>query len=329
MSPSLRAAFQEFDSLRRNVPTGYGDLPSRRDRRDLHPFEAALCLDRPLRQLARASGAIDRALALRLAKLRQSRGTLRLGYSSFGDYARERLGMSERVAHDLARLGKALHSLPGLDDALQRGVLTWSAALQVARIARASDEQEWIERAREHSVHELKAHVKDALAARSRARTAAAMAGSRRDDPSRAPDPASSISELDRRTIRKRVQATRLQARCWYAATELCEQLVAAPMSPLEPTEYVLAEFLSGTRVPACDPDDRASNYREAVQDKTRAPGSALGGLEAHRALTSPTPCIELDKLDAALSPEVSPPASFVSVSGSIFSGLCTMPYGL
>ena len=214
--------------------------------------------------------------------------------------------MSERVAHDLARLGKALHSLPGLDDALQRGVLTWSAALQVARIARASDEQEWIERAREHSVHELKAHVKDALAARSRARTAAAMAGSRRDDPSRAPDPASSISELDRRTIRKRVQATRLQARCWYAATELCEQLVAAPMSPLEPTEYVLAEFLSGTRVPACDPDDRASNYREAVQDKTRAPGSALGGLEAHRALTSPTPCIELDKLDAALSPEVS-----------------------
>ncbi|ANM30074.1 hypothetical protein ABI59_11575 [Acidobacteria bacterium Mor1] len=217
--------------------------------------------------------------------------------------------MSERAAHDLARLGKALHSLPRLDQALRRGILTWSAAFQVARVARASDEREWVERARVHSVHELKALVRAALATRTGTGTARAEAVPQADDASPESSAEPSIQDLDERTVRKRVQATRLQARCWYAAVELCEQLVAAPMSPLEPPEYLLAEFLSGSRIQANDAVGSVSAGREPSQEKVLE-------LDAERVVTGPTPCVELDQLDVELSPDVS--AAFAGLDAEI-----------
>ncbi|MHC4107500.1 MAG: hypothetical protein ACYSTY_05385 [Planctomycetota bacterium] len=119
-----------------SVPEGYLDVPFPHERRQILRFEAGLALDAPLRRLSRVSGAVDRALARRLAGLQASRAYIRLGYARLGDYTRERLGMAERTGFDMARMGRALERLPLLDRALADGRLTWTAALEVARITK-------------------------------------------------------------------------------------------------------------------------------------------------------------------------------------------------
>ena len=150
-------------SIRVPLPAGALDIPFPHERK-LH-FEAALYLDRLLRPMARASGAIDRAMALRLRRLREQRGYRRMGYARFADYARERLGMAVRTAQEMVRLGAGLERLPLLDAALAAGRVTWTGALQVARVAGPEDEAKWVSIAEQVSVRELQHKVAEALAA--------------------------------------------------------------------------------------------------------------------------------------------------------------------
>jgi hypothetical protein len=130
------------NSIRVPLPAGALDIPSRHER--VFHLEAALHLDRLLRPMARASGSIDRAMALRLLKFRESRYYRRLGYARFADYAREHLGMAVRTAQEMVRLGAGLERLPLLDAALAAGRVTWTSALQVARVAGPEDEARWV-----------------------------------------------------------------------------------------------------------------------------------------------------------------------------------------
>jgi hypothetical protein len=150
-------------ALKVDLPEGSLDLPYACDRPWILRFESGLYLDGLLRRVARVSGAVDRALALRLRRLREGRGYVRLGFARFADYARERLGLAERTAQELVRLGEALERLPSLDAVLKDGRITWSAALQVARIAGAQDEDEWVRLAQRVSVRELTCRVREAL----------------------------------------------------------------------------------------------------------------------------------------------------------------------
>jgi hypothetical protein len=113
-----------------------------------------------LAELARSRGALRRVLAGLAEALIRRNGWERLGYARVGDYARERLGLSGRSLHDLARVGRALGERPGLEAALVAGVLPWSKVRLLARFVGADDERDWIARSRRLSVRVLERRVR-------------------------------------------------------------------------------------------------------------------------------------------------------------------------
>lgn len=147
-------------------------------RRAALPAAGADDAERSLADLARRRGPLRWAIARLAAELvaRSSggssaspRGWERLGYVRAGDYARERLGLSARSLHDLARVGGALPALPRLEAALLSGALPWSKVRLLARFATRDDEAPWIARARRRTVrvleHEVRAVDRGALGA--------------------------------------------------------------------------------------------------------------------------------------------------------------------
>jgi hypothetical protein len=242
-----------MNSIRVPLPAGALDIPFRHER--VFHFEAALYLDRLLRPMARASGSIDRAMALRLRKFREGRYYRRLGCARFADYAREHLGMAVRTAQEMVRLGAGLERLPLLDAALAAGRVTWTGALQVARVAVLEDEAQWVSLAEQLSVRELKKKVTEAIAA-----TADSGAGVEAEDPTRDENAAREAEDVvDAPLQRLSVPCAWSVARLWHAAIELCEIVVGGPMAEGEAPEYVLAELLSG--LPPV-PDDGNAPHR-------------------------------------------------------------------
>ncbi|PYT33623.1 MAG: hypothetical protein DMF52_15165, partial [Acidobacteria bacterium] len=115
-------------------------------------------LDRLAPLLARAAAAFVRSEAWSV-----------FGFARLSDHARERFGRSARWVRDLATLGDALFSLPGLATALAGGdgaaPLGRVAALLVGRAATAASLAAWIALARSVSVRELRDAVRRARAA--------------------------------------------------------------------------------------------------------------------------------------------------------------------
>src|SRR5262245_66108707 len=93
-----------------------------------------------LADLAAASGPLRRVLAALAARWIEIRGHERLCYARLRDWARERLGLSARQVHELARVGRALPGLPHLDRALVANELPWSKVRLVGPVATAEDE---------------------------------------------------------------------------------------------------------------------------------------------------------------------------------------------
>ncbi len=124
--------------------------------------EAALLIDRLLVRVARGRGALDIAVGERLALLADGAGSLRLGYSGIGDYARERLGIAARTAQDLSRLSRELRDRPLLREAVRSGEVSARKAQVVLPVARGDDEAGWVARAKDETVRALEAAVKEA-----------------------------------------------------------------------------------------------------------------------------------------------------------------------
>jgi len=237
------------------------DVPFVQDRARVRRFDAGLLLDLHLRRLARLSGAIDRAVALRLRRLRASRGYIRLGFSLFRDYVRERLGVAERTGQELARLGAGLERLPELDRALADGKTTWTAAAEVARVAGVEDIAEWVDRACRLSVRELRARVREALQNKD-AHSGGATNNDNDEEAGRMgraacedaghPDPseaeASAPEEPDDPLLRLAFEASPGAAHLWEASLDLCELVAGAEIGPGDGPELILADFLSGAR---------------------------------------------------------------------------------
>ena len=216
-------------------------------------FDAGLLLDLHLRRLARLSGAIDRAVALRLRRLRASRGYIRLGFALFRDYVRERLGVAERTGQELVRLGAGLERLPQLDAALADGKITWTAAAEVARVAGVEDVAEWVDLARRLSVRELRARVRQALKGKD-AHSGGASTNdndeeSGRTGPAECEDAGHpDQSEAEDPLLRLAFEASPGAAHLWEASLDLCELVAGAEIGPGEGPELILADFLSGAR---------------------------------------------------------------------------------
>jgi hypothetical protein len=82
-----------------------------------------------------------------------------LGYGSFGEYVERLFGYKPRSTQEKLRVAEALEVLPAVGQALETGVLNWSAARELTRVAVAETEREWLNVARGKTVHQLEALV--------------------------------------------------------------------------------------------------------------------------------------------------------------------------
>jgi hypothetical protein len=101
-------------------------------------------IDRNLRRLAQA----DRELAIEMGKwfliARRTDAHRELGYASFFEYVQRLFGMGVRAAEERLRVAEALESLPEIAAALGAGVINYSVARDVTRVAEPDNEQKWI-----------------------------------------------------------------------------------------------------------------------------------------------------------------------------------------
>lgn len=81
------------------------------------------------------------------------------GYVSFAAYAEAELGLSERRAFELLRIGKHLAELRRLDTAFCRHELAWSKVVELCRIATPQTEAAWIAHAKKNTVKQLRLDI--------------------------------------------------------------------------------------------------------------------------------------------------------------------------
>jgi len=223
------------------------DIPFVHDRRRVRRFDAGLLLDLHLRRLARLSGAVDRAVALRLRRLRASRGYIRLGFALFRDYVRERLGVAERTGQELSRLGAGLERLPELDAALAEGKITWTAAAEVTRVAGVEDAAGWVDLAQRVSVRELRGRVRGALNGGDGPDGSACARDRQGPDCSRCEGAEAGAAEQpEDPLLRLALEANPGAAHLWEASLDLCRLVAGVEVGPGEGPEFILADFLSG-----------------------------------------------------------------------------------
>jgi len=136
-------------------------LPSRppreRDEAVCHEFVRAV--ESVLVRVGRGEGALDIALGNEVEII--DRGDpLRLGFSSTGDYARERHGVPASTTQKWLRFSRELRTRPVLREAVWNGEVSVRKAETVMRAARGEDEATWVTRAREQTVRALHRAVK-------------------------------------------------------------------------------------------------------------------------------------------------------------------------
>jgi hypothetical protein len=122
-------------------------------------------LDGQVRALAGALARHELELSRLVLAFHRADGWRRLGYATETQYARERLGLS--LSSLLARrsLALRLEKLPRVAAALGAGHVGVEAALQVVRVATASTQVAWVERARRRTIKHLREEVAAALIA--------------------------------------------------------------------------------------------------------------------------------------------------------------------
>jgi hypothetical protein len=78
-----------------------------------------------------------------------------LGYGSFFEYVERLFGYTRRTTRDKLRTAQALEHLPALDLALREGRVHGSAARELARVASAETEAEWLLAAQDRTLREI------------------------------------------------------------------------------------------------------------------------------------------------------------------------------
>jgi len=121
--------------------------------------DEASAIDRVLRGLAGEIGGRDLELGQLARRSFESDAWRRLGYATFEQYARERIGLSASSVASKIALARAVAQLPGVEDALVSRKIGACAAGLVARVAGPTTAQAWVERATARSVKLLREEV--------------------------------------------------------------------------------------------------------------------------------------------------------------------------
>lgn len=122
-------------------------------------------LDGMVRALSRQLAGHELELSRLALQFHRENGWRRLGYASEAQYACERLGMARSSLLAKRALALRLERLPAVAEALGTGLIGVEAALQVVRVATASTQGAWVERARHRTIKHLREEVAAALTA--------------------------------------------------------------------------------------------------------------------------------------------------------------------
>ena len=112
-----------------------------------------------LSRLSRQRAALDAEEGRWLLCAWRSAAHVHLGYGSFARYVESLFGYRPRTTQEKLRVAEALEALPRLAGALEAGALSWCAARELSRVARADNELAWLDTARGKTLRELEALV--------------------------------------------------------------------------------------------------------------------------------------------------------------------------
>ena len=104
------------------------------------PSTVAITLDSELAERVHEKRATEHRIAVLLAQVQAGAHHRAFGYAKLVDYAVHRHGLSAGHAKGLAQLGQKLPELPLLNQAMAEGLLDWTKARHVARIATPASE---------------------------------------------------------------------------------------------------------------------------------------------------------------------------------------------
>src|SRR6187399_747425 len=95
-----------------------------------------------------------------LLRARRSGAHVRLGFASFLEYTERLFGYGPKLTQEKLRVAEALEALPETAGELRTGVINFSVAREVTRVAIPSPEKQWLEAARGRTVREVEQLVK-------------------------------------------------------------------------------------------------------------------------------------------------------------------------
>ncbi len=182
-------------------------------------------------QVACRTEAADRAELGRAAyALLHGRRYRRLGFVRLSDYARERLGVTERTLQLAAWVAARLDRLPETSTAFDRSDISWSQARAICAVATRTNERDWLLLAARTTVAQLEAAVRRA----------------RRPNGVR-PDPAPDTVDIDGEpTVRWRLACPAVIAALWRYALRLAERVAGEPLAEWRAVEIIAAEGFAG-----------------------------------------------------------------------------------
>ncbi len=125
-------------------------------------LEAGLSAAEADRRVARAHRAGDigaRALAFYLVDIADRGVHQEFGFHGVEQYAEMRYHIRPPTTRSYLATGRALDELPEIDEAFCRGKLFWSQVRELARVATAETEAEWLDWARGRSAREIATHA--------------------------------------------------------------------------------------------------------------------------------------------------------------------------
>jgi HNH endonuclease len=112
-----------------------------------------------LSKLARERASLDGREAVWLLRAYRARAHWHLGHGSFTEYVERTLGFGPRMTYDRLRTAEVLEHLPQIRQVLNDGDIHWTAVRELARVATAETEAEWLAATRERTVREIEQMV--------------------------------------------------------------------------------------------------------------------------------------------------------------------------
>jgi hypothetical protein len=138
-----------------NVVTGWSWTQGRASRACERQEDPWRVLDRQLCSVAKRRAALDREELVLIREAVRVQLWRPLGMTSMREYLERRMGYRPQVAAERLRVAEALEALPAIENALDRGELSYSAVRELSRIATRKTEDAWLDACRGKNLRQV------------------------------------------------------------------------------------------------------------------------------------------------------------------------------